>query len=155
MQGFLKGWPVLTTLAALALAGGRASADDLYNKKPVKGDAVAMPRPAEVISLAVHPAQVRLKGTDDSAQLIVTGKLAAREQDLSGDVKYEVSNPAVVRVTTAGRVIPLANGTAEITAVYGDKKAGLSVTTESCDVNLPINFTNQVVPIFTKLGCNS
>ena len=25
----------------------------------------------------------------------------------------------------------------------------------SCDVNLPINFGNQIVPIFTKLGCNS
>src|SRR5262249_38878305 len=37
----------------------------------------------------------------------------------------------------------------------GDKKAKLSVTAESCDVALPINFGNQVVPIFTKLGCNS
>jgi hypothetical protein len=155
MKGILKGCPVLVALAALVSTGGRLSADDLYNKKPVPGDTVAMPKPAEVVSLAVHPAQVTLKGTDDSAQLVVTGKLAAREQDLTGDVKYQVSNPAVVRVTTAGRIVPLANGTAEVTAVYGDRKAKLTVTATSCDVALPINFANQVVPIFTKLGCNS
>ena len=28
-------------------------------------------------------------------------------------------------------------------------------TCEATDVNLPINFGNQIVPIFTKLGCNS
>ncbi len=43
----------------------------------------------------------------------------------------------------------------EITAAYGDKIVKVPVTTESCDVNLPINFANQIVPIFTKLGCNS
>ena len=47
------------------------------------------------------------------------------------------------------------NGSTEIKAVYGDKVAKLTVNTDSCDVNLPINFANQIVPIFTKLGCNS
>src|SRR5919205_787918 len=27
--------------------------------------------------------------------------------------------------------------------------------TEAMDADLPINFSNQIVPIFTKLGCNS
>ncbi len=31
----------------------------------------------------------------------------------------------------------------------------IPVTAANCDVNLPINFGNQIVPIFTKLGCNS
>ncbi|HEY7308380.1 MAG TPA: DUF1549 domain-containing protein, partial [Gemmataceae bacterium] len=76
-------------------------------------------------------------------------------QDLSGDVKYETANPKIVRVSSTGRVLPLANGTTEITAVYGDKSVKVPVVAESCDVNLPINFPNQIVPIFTKLGCNS
>jgi len=29
------------------------------------------------------------------------------------------------------------------------------VTCEATEVNLPINFGNQIVPIFSKLGCNS
>src|SRR5262249_57250461 len=76
-------------------------------------------------------------------------------QALSGDVKYEVADPKVARVSTAGRVVPLANGSTEITARYGDKVVKIAVAAESCDVNLPINFGNQIVPIFTKLGCNS
>src|SRR5204862_4689538 len=52
------------------------------------------------------------------------------------------------------RIIPLINGTTDITIRYGDKSTKITLKTESCDVDLPINFTNQVVPIFTKLGCN-
>ena len=49
----------------------------------------------------------------------------------------------------------MANGSTEIKAAYGDKVLTIPVTAVNCDVNLPINFTNQIVPIFTKLGCNS
>ncbi|MCC6416906.1 MAG: DUF1549 domain-containing protein, partial [Gemmataceae bacterium] len=145
----------LAVLAALALAGGRLAADDLYNTKPVKGDTVAMPKPAEVTALAVQPTKVTLKGLEDSAQLVVTGALATRQQDLTGDVKYAVADPKVARVTSLGRVLPVGNGTTEVTATYGDRVVKLTVTAESCDVSLPINFANQIVPIFTKLGCNS
>src|SRR5205823_9915822 len=40
-------------------------------------------------------------------------------------------------------------------ASFGGKTVKFAVTASSCDENLPINFPNQVVPIFTKLGCNS
>src|SRR3989440_10222017 len=49
----------------------------------------------------------------------------------------------------------MANGSTEITAAFGDKTVKIAVSAEKCDVNLPINFANQIVPIFTKLGCNS
>ena len=38
---------------------------------------------------------------------------SAALQDLSGDVKYEVADPKIARVSTSGRVIPLANGRTE------------------------------------------
>src|SRR5260370_20010209 len=53
-----------------------------------------------------------------------------------------------------GRILPLTNGSTSIKATYGDKTVTVSVSTESCAVSLPINFGNQIVPIFTKLGCN-
>ena len=67
---------------------------------------------------------------------------------------YTSTAPKDCRVTSAGRIIPIANGSTEITIRYGDKIAKLTLKTESCDVDLPINFGNQIVPIFTKLGCN-
>src|SRR5262245_17859937 len=150
-------WPVLLGAAAILLGSvGRLTADDVSNKKPMKGDAIALPAPAEVQTLTAVPASITLKGLDDSYQLLVTGNLSGgRLQDLSGDVKYTVADNGIVRVTTAGRVLPVANGTTQITATSGDKKVSIAVKSESCDVSLPINFTNHIVPIFTKLGCNS
>jgi hypothetical protein len=99
---------------------------------------------------------VSLVGADDSAQIILTGALAGGAvQDLTAAVQYEVADAKVARVTSTGRIIPLANGTTTVTARYGDRSVQLSVKNDSMDIELPINFPNQVVPIFTKLGCNS
>jgi len=152
MQGIRKRWLALTAALAL-IAGGTASAQD--TKKPAKTDQVPLPPPAEVQSLAINPGNVTLKGQDDSAQLLVTGQVnGGRLQDFTGDVKYEIADAKVARVTSAGRVIPLANGTTEIVAQYGDKTAKVTIKAEALDQDLPINFGNQIVPIFTKLGCN-
>src|SRR6516225_2952488 len=156
MKGGNQVWPVLMALVALTCSDGRLSAGDLYNHSPAKTDAIALPKPAEIQSLAVQPAKIALKGADDAQQLICTATLAnGRLQDLSRDIKYEVADPKIARVSTSGRVVPVANGTTEITASYGDKVVKLPVAATAVDVNLPINFTNQIVPIFTKLGCNS
>src|ERR1700687_5927580 len=133
-------WPVLTAFAALIASGGHLSAGDLYDKSPAKTDALVLPKPAEVQSLTCYPAKITLKGADDAAQLILTANLAnGRVQDLSSELKYEIADPQVARVSSNGRVLPLANGTTEITATFGDKSVKVGVTTESCDVNLPIN----------------
>ena len=121
-----------------------------------KNTEIKLPTPAEVMALAAHPQQVRLVGGDDSAQLIVNGSLqAGAHQDLTGAVQYEIADPKLARVTSAGRIIPLANGSTTITARYGERTAAVALKVEAMDVDLPINFPNQVVPIFTKLGCNS
>jgi len=142
-------------LAACGLFAAASSAQD-YNKKPVTTDQVALPPASEVTSLAVAPPALTLKGLDDSAQLVITGQLKnGQAQDFTGDIQYTIANPAVARVTSAGRVMPIANGATEIVATYGDKSIKVALKTEAMDVNLPINFPNHIVPIFTKLGCNA
>ncbi|MSQ93994.1 MAG: DUF1553 domain-containing protein [Gemmataceae bacterium] len=154
MQSNRKLWLAVCAGLALIASSGALSAQEA--KTPSKSDQVALPAPAEVTTLAVFPASVTLKGLDDSAQLVITGNLnGGKSQDLTGDVKYEIANEKLARISSNGRIIPLANGTTEITIRYGDKTAKLMLKTESCDVDLPINFGNQIVPIFTKLGCNS
>ncbi len=154
MKGVWKRALALIALALFAATGGPARAQ-LYNDKETETKTIALPKAAEVKSLTAEPTSVTLKGQDDSAQLIITGQLADRQQDLTGNVEYVVANPSVAQVTSAGRVIPLKNGQTTITAKYGDKTTTVALKTTYCDVNLPINFTNDIVPIFTKLGCNS
>jgi hypothetical protein len=143
-------------VAVLGSMAENAAAGDPPKKDTVKEETVVLPRPAEVQALAVFPEKIDLKSADDAQQLIVTATLGAgRVQDLSGDVKYDVADAKIARVTMAGRVMPLTNGQTQITASYGDKKITVPVSAESIGVNRPINFGNQIVPIFTKLGCNS
>jgi hypothetical protein len=150
-------WPILLVLAALIGVNNSLFAGDLYSdKESAKPESVALPKSGEIKTFTVHPARIALKGLDDAQQLLLTAELLdGRLQDLTGDVKYEAADKKIVRVTSTGRVLPLTNGTTEVTASFGDKVVKVPVTTASCDVNLPINFPNQIVPIFTKLGCNS
>jgi hypothetical protein len=128
---------------------------DLYKNQSVK-DEVKLPPASAVRALEIYPSTVELKGSDSSQQLIVTGILAdGKKQDLTGAVNYVPSNASVVRVTAAGRLVPLSNGTTTVAAHYGNKSLSLPVHVGQMDVNLPINFANHIVPIFTKLGCNA
>jgi hypothetical protein len=145
----------LFLLAATALTPLSAAAD-VYPTAPPPPDMVALPKPPDVKGLAVYPTQVKLDGLDAAAQLVVTATLNdGRLQDLTGDVEYTIADGKVARALPSGRVLPLANGTAQLVAKYGDKSVSVPVTVAHADENLPINFPNQVVPIFTKLGCNS
>jgi hypothetical protein len=111
---------------------------------------------SEVQSLSVQPARIVLNGADDCQQIILSMTLAnGRQLDLTADARYEVDDPTVARVTAGGRVIPLGDGATTITARHGDHQVRLTCTVANTRINSPINFPNQVVPIFTKLGCNS
>ncbi len=146
----------LLSFAALLCVHGSLVAGDLYKKGPTAATSVALPSPAAVRTLAAYPEQISLKGSDDARQLILTATLPdGRLQDLTGDVRYEVANASIVSVTSSGRIVPRSNGATTITAHYGAKAVTVPVKTEAIGVNLPINFANQIVPIFTKLGCNS
>src|SRR4051794_4226661 len=140
--------PMPRLLAALLAAVGLAA--------PASAADAPLPSPGDVKTLAIHPAKVSLVGGDAAAQLVVTATLNdGRLVDLTHDAKFSVADGKSATVLSTGRVLPKANGTSEIGATYGDKTARVPVEAKNLGDNLPLNFTNQIVPIFTKLGCNS
>jgi hypothetical protein len=150
MKGKSSAWAILAICAAVASSGTAVAA-----KNVDANQATALPKPSDVQSLAVYPTQIHLKSSDAAQQLIITATLAGgRLQDLTSDVTYSADDKTV-RITSSGRVTPLANGTTTVTVSYGPKAVTVPVTTEAIDQNLPINFGNQIVPVFSKLGCNS
>lgn len=154
MRASLNRWLIPAVLLSLGFAG-QASAD-LYGKGNPTTSELPPPNPADIVSVEAYPPKVTLKGIDDAAQLIITGKLKdGRLIDLTSDVKWSVADAKLASVTTTGRATPQQNGSSEIIATYGDKTAKIPLTVSHLGENLPINFPNQVVPVFTKLGCNS
>ncbi|MSR30092.1 MAG: DUF1553 domain-containing protein [Gemmataceae bacterium] len=139
----------------LAIAPGSLWAADASKPadQPVEFKA---PPPGEFASLSVFPTKVNLRGLDDALQLVVTGVTkSGMKVDLTNDAQYEVGNGKLVRATPSGKVVPLANGSTQVEIQYGTHKLTVPVATAYCDVELPINFANQIVPILTKLSCNS
>ena len=116
----------------------------------------ALPKPAELKAIAAHPEKLVLGSDDSSAQVIVTGtRLDGKFVDLTHAVKFSIADGKSARVSETGRVLPSANGTTELIATYGDKAVRVPLKVERIGEDLPINFANHVVPVFTKLGCNS
>ena len=100
---------------------------------------------------------LHLRGKDARQQLLVTGTLddgAAR--DFTRQVAYSVAPDGIVKIDRNGRVTPLGDGSATVTARGPDGlNATLAVEVERFQELAPVNFPNQIVPIFTKTGCNS
>jgi hypothetical protein len=118
--------------------------------------ATATAAESPITALTAYPAKLALKGTDDAPQLVITGKRAdGREIDLTGAVTYSVSDQKVARVEPSGRVFPITNGSATINVSFQGKSVAVPLVAEKMEAPLPLNFPNQVNPIFTKLSCSS
>lgn len=107
------------------------------------------------VKLAVFPERITLTGNDDARQLIITEHLADKSLDVTGTAKLTVADPTLAKVLPGGRIIPLANGKTTISLQHAGRTITVPIEINRVGENLPINFPNQIVPIFTKLGCNA
>src|SRR6185437_10311042 len=89
--------------------------------------------------------------------LFVTGAYSSGQlRDHTAGTKFTSEPAGVVSIDDSGLVTPLADGVATITATGPNgMKTTIQATVAGFKDDLPINFKNQIVPIFTKLGCNS
>lgn len=104
---------------------------------------------------------VELIGNERRQQFVVTGTYSSGQvHDLTRRVAYDAEPVGVVSIDPSGLVSPCGNGTATITAHITNEASHVviatrRVTVKSFERNPPVNFRNQIVPIFTKLQCNS
>ncbi len=118
--------------------------------------------PGKLVSISVDSGRTVdgkfiLAGRDAHQQLVVTGKYdSGQVRDLTRDVIYTVQPEGIATVDASGYVSPIKEGelTLHVQVPDGpDATVGVAVT--NIAVDLPVNFPNQIVPVFTKYGCNS
>ena len=118
--------------------------------------AVDPPTPA---TLTVTPAEVTLTGPDSAQRLLVIGAAGdgagGRQYDYGRAATYETSDPSVATVSVDGEVVPHGDGKAVVTVRVGGLAAEARVEVVRFGARTPVSFGNQVVPVFTKTGCNS
>ena len=106
-------------------------------------------------SMAILPAEFTLHGPDAFQRLLVQRvdgeefKLQLRE-----GVELTSSAPAIVAIE-GDTLRPLANGTAEITAKFGEMSARTTVHVTGMESPHAWSFANHVQAVLSKAGCNS
>ncbi len=137
LEGRLLIWTLLLTLAAVA---------------PTRCVAAMSDNP---VSLKVFPTSIELSGKRDFQNIVGQLKLASGvTQDVSGEMEIAVHDRDIVRID-GRRLIPLKTGETKLRVRHGDFDVNVPVTVEKPDDAPPVSFQLDVMPVFSRTGCNS
>lgn len=110
---------------------------------------------ARVVSLRTVPAQASLKGARASQQFLAIAKYSdGTERDVTAEVEWRLSKPALAKFISPARVAPSADGSLTLTAVLSGNQAKSSLTIEDAAATQPVSFRREISAILTKRGCN-
>ena len=149
--------PRLATLLAAAFLTTAALAAD----NPAKPKAPGLGDPGALKAIQVETGRLKdglvtISGRDAGQQIVVTGQYdSGQTRDLTRKCTYEVSPAGIVNVDSTGLVTPVAEGeaTLHVSAAAGID-GNVKVKVANLVTDLPINFANQITPVFTKYSCN-
>ena len=114
----------------------------------------------EPTDFTVLPPQVSFDRRFDQAQLLVCrtksdGSVDERCEDLTRRATFSSSNPTVVSVREAGRLLAEGNGTAEIVVHVDGLSRSVPVQVTGFAEHSEIGFVEQILPVLAKAGCNA
>jgi len=106
-------------------------------------------------SLQVYPSQIELHSQRDFqtivAQLSLPNGLTV---DVSDQIVVQIDDPEVV-FWQHGRFTPRADGTTMARISYEDRMVEIPIAVVNAGYVPPVSFTNDVVPVLSKTGCNA
>jgi hypothetical protein len=107
-------------------------------------------------TIRVVPEKAFLLGPDAVQQLVVDSKTAGEESvDRTSSSAFATADARVADVDSAGLVVARGDGSTVVSAMVNGLEAKVTVTVQGFRNAPAMNFANEVVPVFTKLGCNS
>ncbi len=164
MQSLLKNALGIACLSALYGCVSGLVAGAAEPVRPANMNAKANEPPAiavEKLRFEASESKITLHGRDARWQLQLTATSPAQQAfDVTRFATFSVEPATLATVDASGFVTPLSNGSGRITgkfnsnATNGDATAELALEIVGMETTEPVSFPNQVVPIFTKLGCN-
>ncbi|MGL6076318.1 MAG: DUF1549 domain-containing protein [Fimbriiglobus sp.] len=124
-------------LVGLLFAAGWCSAAD---EKPVK--------------LNVAPTTIQLAGARDRQGVVVQAEYAdGHTRDVTNVAEFRFDAPLATAVD--GFVAPKTEGTTSLTVSFGSLKSVIPVTVKKPAEAEPLGFRKDILPVFTKVGCNA
>jgi len=108
----------------------------------------------QVRQLTVSPSELELGGTNRQQQLRIVASDDAGEWDATHYADIDVADPTIVRLQDS-RLVAVADGHSELIVRLGDARTNVAVQVRGVDRFPPLHFDNDIMPLFSKLGCNS
>lgn len=105
-------------------------------------------------SITVVPSEVKLDGPN-SLQFVLVQEVVNQEtfRQLK-EAELTIVDPKIAKIENS-IVVPKSNGTTELIAKFNGATAKATITVTHFDRPQRISFRNDVLPVFSKLGCNS
>jgi hypothetical protein len=116
---------------------------------------LCLPIEADAAELKILPPQATLTGPHARQRLLV---LAEEDGKVVGDLTARAeltSSNSAVAIIKDGSVQPVGDGEAVLTATHDGKQATARVKVTGTKAPVVWSFRNHVIPVLTKLGCNS
>jgi hypothetical protein len=111
--------------------------------------------PAPAVRLIAHPAAVELHGPQARHRILVSAAAADGSMiDVTGKAAFRSERPDVVAVAADGECTARGDGAARVAITYNGQSLTVPVTVRrAAEVRAP-SFTNDVLPLLTRMGCN-
>jgi hypothetical protein len=110
---------------------------------------------ATIVALIVEPAEIVLHATNRQQQLLVTGRCAdGRFVDLTRQAEFTIGDSTVAQIASAA-IIGIHDGATGLAVSAGGLSVKTMVHVQGLDQFRPVHFAIDIVPILSKLGCNS
>src|ERR1700677_1681759 len=120
--------------------------------------AAAHPRPsvAGLTRIEILPSSISIMGPRYNQRLLVEGTFGdGHQEELTSQATLAISNPKVAIVDKDDFALPQGDGQATITAMLQGHRANATVTVKDFAGATVWSFRNDVLPVMTKMGCNS
>lgn len=116
---------------------------------------VAAQSASEPVDLRIYPQTISLNGARDSHQVIAQTVFAdGITAGVTEHLGLKVADESVARLEN-GRVFPQADGTTSLTVTYKNFKKEIPVTVANSQADPALSFQLDVMPVFSKTGCNA
>jgi hypothetical protein len=111
--------------------------------------------PVKLVGLRLDPPQITLARPLASQRLVVTGRYSdGSERDLTSQAHFRLPKPNIARLEAKNTLVAVHDGTADLIAQVGKRTSRAALHVFNSHRPSPVSFSNDLAPIFTKIGCN-
>src|SRR5262245_33595586 len=105
--------------------------------------------------LEVFPPDLNLSTARDRQSFVVQATTTdGITRDLTSEARLNLGNTALVKVDRDS-ITPVADGTTELSVEFAGQTVKVPVQVKDAAIDPPISFRLDVMPVFTKSGCNT